>query len=485
MEFWHWYDFEHSDVHSPLPGTIGELWDGGNVEVSPNGGTTWKAIEPFEGGYTWTIREGVGNPLENQQAYRGYSFGWRRVRAALPNGEAVTVRFNFGRNAENVHTSRFFAGWALDDIRILLSPASDSSPPVIEETPDAVLPVAVGGKAPPISIIATDDTGIESVVANWTYRSGGASNSGITHLEMDPRDSKRFSGMIGPGGHLAVGESILYQISVADYGDNTVDWPADGQSVIEVRLQDAIDALTAAHPSGVWRTTETGFTTGGSANVPVSSVVLRPMDLPTTADIADLVLFHKYHLGATTGGNVKISVNNGSSWATLEPRSGYGATFDGGGSHPMHGEGVFTGQSADEVEVSFDVSAHAGQQFQVRLDLAGTPSGDEYWTIREAALVYSTAEAEFEFERELALHGNFPNPFQSTTTFSYTLPETLPVTIELFNVLGQRVRLLREQSQDAGTYAITLPRGDLAAGVYFLSLTAGDVRLVGNLVVVQ
>ena len=483
LEFWHWYDFEHTGVQSPLPGVGGDVWDGGNVEVSPDGGTTWEVVEPLEGGYTSTIREGFGNPLENQQAYGGYSLGWRRVRAVLPSGEAVLVRFNFGRNSANERDSRFFAGWALDDIRILLRLADDSSPPVIEETPDVVLPVVVGGEAPPTFIVATDETGIESVVAIWTYQSAATSTSGTTRLEMDPTDSKRFSGTIGPGGRLAFGERILYQIRVADYGTNTVDWPADGQSVIEVRLQDAIDALAAAYPSGVWRATETGFTTGGSANVPVSSVVLRPMDLPNTADIADLVLSHQHHFGAATGGNVKISVNDGLSWSILEPRGGYGATFDGGGSHPMHGEGVLTGLLADEAEASFDVAVHAGKRIQVRLDLGGTPSGDEFWTVREASLVYSTAEAEFEFTRELALHGNYPNPFQYATTFSYTLPETVPVTLELFNALGQRVRLLRDGSQDAGTYAVTLPRGELAAGIYFLSLTTGDVRLVDQLVV--
>ena len=75
--------------------------------------------------------------------------------------------------------------------------------------------------------------------------------------------------------------------------------------------------------------------------------------------------------------------------------------------------------------------------------------------------------------KEFALMQNFPNPFNPTTTIRFQLPVQASVTLELYNILGQRVRFLLDQQQlSAGTHNITLDASSLATGVYFYRLTA-------------
>ncbi len=79
---------------------------------------------------------------------------------------------------------------------------------------------------------------------------------------------------------------------------------------------------------------------------------------------------------------------------------------------------------------------------------------------------------------EFALHGNYPNPFNPTTTIAYDLATDGNITLGVFNLLGQRVRTLVSGYQLAGSYRI-LWNGQndvghqVSSGVYFYRLHAG------------
>jgi hypothetical protein len=51
---------------------------------------------------------------------------------------------------------------------------------------------------------------------------------------------------------------------------------------------------------------------------------------------------------------------------------------------------------------------------------------------------------------EFDLRQNFPNPFNPTTVIQYALPKTSQVKIEIYNILGQRVRTLVDEQQTPG-----------------------------------
>jgi hypothetical protein len=76
------------------------------------------------------------------------------------------------------------------------------------------------------------------------------------------------------------------------------------------------------------------------------------------------------------------------------------------------------------------------------------------------------------------LFQNAPNPFNPETTIRYTVSQKGPVTIDIFNVNGARVRTLVEKTHEAGVYSTRWNGTDdsgrhVASGVYFYQLRAG------------
>jgi len=84
----------------------------------------------------------------------------------------------------------------------------------------------------------------------------------------------------------------------------------------------------------------------------------------------------------------------------------------------------------------------------------------------------------------VTLRGTFPNPARSQVTVQYALPETRPVTLRLYDVLGRRVRTVARTEQE-GRQEARLDVSGLTSGVYFLRLTAGETVRTKRLTVVQ
>ncbi|MBN1560293.1 T9SS type A sorting domain-containing protein [candidate division KSB1 bacterium] len=76
--------------------------------------------------------------------------------------------------------------------------------------------------------------------------------------------------------------------------------------------------------------------------------------------------------------------------------------------------------------------------------------------------------------RTFDLAQNYPNPFNPSTTIRFSLPMSANIKIEIYDLLGNRVKLLVDGRYEAGVHSLTLNAGDLAAGIYFYSMSAGD-----------
>jgi hypothetical protein len=81
--------------------------------------------------------------------------------------------------------------------------------------------------------------------------------------------------------------------------------------------------------------------------------------------------------------------------------------------------------------------------------------------------------------RHFSLAQNYPNPFNQQTVIEYDLPKATRVKICIYNILGQRVRMLIDLSQNAGHRKISWDgRNDqgeeLSSGIYFYRLTTED-----------
>ncbi len=145
LTFWHWYDIEAS-------------YDGGNVKISTNGGTSWTVITPI-GGYTGTANS--ANPLYPEPIFCGHVQGyWEEETFDLVAYEGMSVMFRFDFGSDG---SVQYPGWYIDDVlvgevtvtviseydedicTILLDPGEEATLTFPDWTPDALALGISGG----------------------------------------------------------------------------------------------------------------------------------------------------------------------------------------------------------------------------------------------------------------------------------------------------------------------------------------------------
>jgi len=79
---------------------------------------------------------------------------------------------------------------------------------------------------------------------------------------------------------------------------------------------------------------------------------------------------------------------------------------------------------------------------------------------------------ELEIAKEFKLAQNFPNPFNPSTSISYTLPNNGFVTLKVYNTIGEEVAVLINQNIEAGTHVVTFNASNLPTGAYFYRISA-------------
>jgi plastocyanin len=75
---------------------------------------------------------------------------------------------------------------------------------------------------------------------------------------------------------------------------------------------------------------------------------------------------------------------------------------------------------------------------------------------------------------DFVLKQNYPNPFNPSTTIQYSIPQNEYVTLKVYNVTGALVKELIPGYQPGGNYIVEFNATDLASGMYFYQLTAGN-----------
>jgi len=91
---------------------------------------------------------------------------------------------------------------------------------------------------------------------------------------------------------------------------------------------------------------------------------------------------------------------------------------------------------------------------------------------------------------EYVLYPNYPNPFNSQTTLNYQTGRRGQVILEIYNILGRRIRTLVNEIQDPGRYSVIwngLDDSDhaVASGIYFSRVVATGFKDSKKLVLLQ
>ncbi len=86
---------------------------------------------------------------------------------------------------------------------------------------------------------------------------------------------------------------------------------------------------------------------------------------------------------------------------------------------------------------------------------------------------------------DFTLGNNYPNPFNPSTTITYSLPEAANVKLTVFNAIGQEIANLIKGNVEAGNHSITFNAENLNSGIYFYKLETGKFVSVKKMILLK
>jgi Secretion system C-terminal sorting domain len=161
-------------------------------------------------------------------------------------------------------------------------------------------------------------------------------------------------------------------------------------------------------------------------------------------------------------------------WTTASELNNHGFEVE----RSLDGTGFFTvafiqgaGTTTEGKEYSYtdNVEYKGGEIFYYRLKQVDLDGRIEYTDV---------IEVEFDIPKDFVLHQNYPNPFNPSTTIKYAVPKTSLVSLKIYDLTGQEVAVLVNEVKEAGTHELNFDASNLASGVYFYIMIAGDFSSV-------
>lgn len=91
---------------------------------------------------------------------------------------------------------------------------------------------------------------------------------------------------------------------------------------------------------------------------------------------------------------------------------------------------------------------------------------------------------------ELKIIGNYPNPFNASTTISFIAPNTQPISVNVYNILGQNIKTLIQHEKANGKQNVTWDGTDdfdkiVSSGIYFCKISDGNTFKIKKMFFLQ
>lgn len=90
--------------------------------------------------------------------------------------------------------------------------------------------------------------------------------------------------------------------------------------------------------------------------------------------------------------------------------------------------------------------------------------------------------------KEIKLNFNYPNPFNNSTVIEYSIATkkgSIPVELDVYNMLGKKVASLVNELQSPGVYRVVFDASELSSGVYYVQLKAGESKNVRRIQLIK
>jgi hypothetical protein len=503
-------------------------WDAGVVEYSTNGGLTWARLDSVlgwpppdyntaksSGWYNWGLRasdslgylDGIKfshnidsvaalDTIYTDLGYPPHTNGWYRSRSVLNNVAGLSdVRFRFHFSSDDAVNNE---GWAIDDFSVSSTAVTVGVPvaqnwnivslPVSSPVPgDSVLQVFVNSVNP--YAFRFQNGYVQSfILANgpgYWIKSSATYTQNITGQPRDTLTVPVSSGwnMIG---------SITTQIdtsvahvtpSVAGLRTSAFFKYSNGY-VISATIDPGFGYWVKASQNGSFF-----MHSAAPAGKPQAAPGGRSIEELNTVTITDANGGSQtLYFGADANSEIPVSMY---AMPPAPPQGSFDARFasdDGGLMVQTHAPTItdavsfpITVQSvAYPLTVTWKVTG-TDMAYELRAGegVVQTLRGEGTLRINGEVnhLTLSVTGSGSEVPTEFALYQNYPNPFNPTTTIKFALPVDSKVAVEVYNLLGQRVRTLMNETQAAGYHVIEWDGKDdharsLSSGVYFVKMSA-------------
>ena len=94
-------------------------------------------------------------------------------------------------------------------------------------------------------------------------------------------------------------------------------------------------------------------------------------------------------------------------------------------------------------------------------------------------------EDETEMPSAFNLFQNHPNPFNPVTKIKYSTPQSLFVSLKVYDLLGNEVAVLVNKEQNAGEYEVVFDGNNLSSGVYFYRFDTPEFQKTLSMVLIK
>ncbi len=94
-------------------------------------------------------------------------------------------------------------------------------------------------------------------------------------------------------------------------------------------------------------------------------------------------------------------------------------------------------------------------------------------------------ETETEVASDFTLEQNYPNPFNPSTNITYKVPSQSPVTLKVYNMLGQEVATLVNSVKTAGSHTVSFDASQLSSGMYIYRLTSASTSITKKMMLLK
>lgn len=154
-----------------------------------------------------------------------------------------------------------------------------------------------------------------------------------------------------------------------------------------------------------------------------------------------------------------------------------------------------SGTAGNDRRYAFKVgtTVSSSQSFYVRFYpwYNGAASTSKYFYTQQMVIKGSTTggtgvqTTDPQLPGEFALGQNYPNPFNPSTVINYELPKSSVVKITVFDILGNEIQQLLNRAESAGYHSVTFSAQNLASGMYFYRLQAGNFTQTRKMILLK